>query len=209
MPEQITPEIKKVDPAAPPVEPKANDDPNAPPAPSTETPPEPPKVEKKEEPKKFTKRERLMHAQSKIEKQLEELELEEDKDRPLTVADYEKLQKDKTKETAIELANDIEDEDERDEVIEMLENRIAPSGNPEQDLALARGAVNSLKNEQIAKELARKDQPPAHSSAPSAPGKVEDVFTPTAEEAVFMRHPYNLSKEEIIAARQKAQAKNA
>ena len=210
MPDPITPENPPVVPATPtPEVPAANDDPNAPPAtPEADTPPAPaaetpPAPEPK---KKFTKRERLEHAQGKIERQLEELNAEEDDDRPVTVGDLKKMKRDETLATSIELANDIEDEDERAQVIELLEDRITPSGDPEQDLALARGAVNSVKNAQVARELARKDTPPAHSSAPGGPGKPTDEFTPTAQEAVFMKAPYNLSKEDVVAARQKTQA---
>lgn len=198
------PEEIKVDPATPEGEPEGNEEPKEPQAPSQETPPE---AKPKEEKKSFTKRERLEHAREKIEQQLEELDGEEDDDKPLTHGDLKRMKAEEAKETAIELAGNIEDEDERDQVIELLETRITPSGDAQKDLSLARGAVNAIKNQQILEEQQRKANPGSHASVPGAPGKPDDAFTPTAEETVFMRPPYNLSKEDVIKARQQEQAK--
>ncbi len=170
-----------------------------------------PKEESKKSPapsqKKFTKRERLEHAKEKIEKQLGELENEEDENRPLTVGEFKRMQKEESRDNAIALAEDsIEDEEERQQVIDILENRITPSGNAEQDLALAVGAVNSIRTQRVAEESQRGQKPNNHASTPGAPGKPEgEEFVPTDEESRFMRAPYNLTKEDIIKARQDAQ----
>jgi hypothetical protein len=142
----------------------------------------------------------------KIEKQLEELEKDEDKDRPLTVREFENLQKDAAKRTALELADSIEDDAERAEVVNLLESRIVPSGKAEDDLVLARQMVNAQKNALITEELVRKNAPASHAATPGAPGKVQDAFTPTAEEAIFMER-YGLTKEDVLKARQAEMAK--
>lgn len=155
--------------------------------------------------KKFTKRERLEFTKAKIEQQLEELENEEDDTRPLTLGDFKKMQQEKVKETALELATAIEDQAERDEVTSILESRIVPSGDANADLKLARDMVNARKNAQLAEDMARGQRPNAHVSRPGAPGYTPDAFVPTAEEVTFMNAPYNLTKEQIIEARRKAQ----
>lgn len=165
-----------------------------------------PEPTKKEEPeKKFTKRERLEFTKAKIEKQLEELDGEEDDTRPLTVGEFKKMQREEVRKSAVELAGSIEDQDEREEVISILETRIVPSGKAEDDLKLARDMVNARKNAQIAEDMARKTQPNTHSSRPANPGHTPQAFTPTAEELTFMQPPYNLTKEQIIEARKKNQ----
>lgn len=167
-----------------------------------------PKEDPKDQPKqKYSKRERLLYAKGKIENELDELENEEDDDRPLTVGELKRIRKEEARDLALEMAEDIDDEDERQQVIDVLRNRITPSGNPDQDLALARGAVNSLKNQQILEENARRGTPRRYATTPGAPGQPADRFEPTAEESVFMRPPYNLSKDQILKAREAAEAR--
>ena len=160
---------------------------------------------------KFTRHERLIFEKKKIDEQLSEINKEEgitslDDDPPVTVGMLDKLNKEKSKKTALDLAESIEDETERELAKHYLQNRIVPSGNPEEDLKLARAAINSLKNAQIAEELARK-QNPKKGNAPGNPAKHEAEFTPTPEETIFMSAPYNLTKEKILEARQKSQQK--
>lgn len=157
---------------------------------------------------KFSKRERLEFEKKKIDEQLAKVNEEEgytppvDDDTPVTVGMLDKLKREQGKKTALELAESVEDETERELAKHYIQNRIVPSGNAEEDLKLARAAINSIKNAQIAEELARKGQP-AKGDGSSQPAKHEGVFTPTPEEAVFMQSPYNLSKEDIIEARKK------
>lgn len=179
-------------------------DPAASPETATETTQPPSQApSQQEKPKIFTKRERLAHAKEKIERQLDELDHEEDDNRPVTVGDLKKMKREEVKATAIELAASIEDEDERNAVVDILENRIAPSNKPEEDLALARGAVNSVRNQRLLEEQARKATPATVSSAPGNPGRPpEGQFVPTPEEAYFMQH-FGLSKEQVLVARRK------
>lgn len=163
--------------------------------PSAPSQPETPKEDKQE--KKFTKRERLEFTLEKIQSQLAELDDEQDDTRPVTVGDLKRMKQEEGKNTAIELANQIEDEVERLAVVDMLEERLVPSGDPKADLELARSAVNAKKNQMLTEEMARRGTPSSHGSAPGAPGRPQDVFTPTATEEIFMQPPYNLSVEDI------------
>ena len=160
--------------------------------------------------KKLTKVERLRFAKKKIEEQLSELDedngvkaiIGEDDDEPLTVGKYKQMQKDQGKKNALELADEIKDEDERELTKHYLEHRIVPSGDAEADVKLARAAVNSLKNAQIAEEMSRGGGAKKKPSSPGNPAKHESAFEPTDEELVFMAPPYNLSKEAILKARE-------
>ncbi|MCK5605584.1 hypothetical protein KAR91_27065 [Candidatus Pacearchaeota archaeon] len=184
-------------------------------APATEAPRDPVKEELEKidnGKKKYTKRERLNHAKSKIDEQIGELDEEEGiapevtNDTPVTVGMLDKREREQAKNTAIDIAEGIEDEDERKLTIHYLENRIKPSGDPQADVTLARSAVNSIRNGEIAQEMSRQNKPAQHSSSQGNPKPHEQVFQPTEEERVFMQEPYNLKKEDIIEAREKAQA---
>lgn len=122
---------------------------------------------------------------------------------PMTVGTFREIQKQDAKKTALDLAEQIEDEGERTRVKEIL-TRLAPSGDAHADLKLARGTVNADKNTQIIEEITRKTDTTKHVTSPGAGGKPPEAhFEPSAEEAVMMRPPYNLTKEEIIKARPK------
>ena len=161
----------------------------------------------------YTKRERLNFEKKKIDEQLGVIDKEEGvttdieitDTTPVTVGMLDKREREQSKKTALNMAEAIEDEDERKLVIHYLKNRIVPSGNSEADLRFARAAVNSLRNSQIAQEMNRKKDPNEQPSSPGAPGSHEKEFTPTNEELVFMKPPYNLKKEDIIKAREEAQ----
>lgn len=127
-------------------------------------------------------------------------------DRPLTVKDFRELQKNDAHKTAIQLASELP-ENERDEVKHLLENNIRPSGNAEADLRLARAAVNATHNAQIAEHISQRFSPKQTAAGGSSNAPSEAEFAPTPEEEVFMRPPYNMSKEKVIVARQKAKEK--
>ena len=160
----------------------------------------------------YTKRERLNFEKKKIDEQLGVIDKEEGitpdteitDTTPVTVGMLDKREREQSKKTALNMAEAIEDEDERKLVIHYLKNRIVPSGNSESDLRLARSVVNSLRNSQIAQEMDRKRDPNEHQSSSGAPATHEKEFTPTIEELVFMKPPYNLKKEDIIKAREEA-----
>lgn len=125
---------------------------------------------------------------------------------PLTVGALRTIQKQDAKKTALQMASEIEDDDERTGV-EAILNRLEPSGDPSKDLALARGAVTSERTKQIAEDVARKSNPNRTAAGGSVPANREEVFEPTPQEQVFMGRPYNMSKEKIVAARKEAEAK--
>lgn len=125
-----------------------------------------------------------------------------DDDKPVTLGMFKKMQQENATKTALQLADDIPNETERELTRYYLENRIVPSGDPAQDLADARGMVNSKKNAQILEEANRKTAAKTHSSASSAPANHEQPIELTEEEVRIMRFG-GLTKEEVIKARKK------
>lgn len=169
------------------------------------------KVKSKTEGK--TELEKLLFTEKKIQERKAELLKEqgteipttsEDDDKPLTISEYRKLEQEKAQKTALSLADEIQNEVERELTKYHINNSIKPTGNPAEDLRLARAIVNSVKNAQIATEVARKTTASPNGTGSGNPGKHEDVFEPTPEEASMMRPPFNLTKDDIIKARQKA-----
>ena len=131
---------------------------------------------------------------------------EPDDSQPLTVGQYREIQKQEAQRTALQMADEIEDESERELVKIKLQTRVVPSGNPAQDLRDARLMVNSIKNAQIAEELGRKSGAKNYPSGSGSPARVGDKFEPTAEEENFMR-TFKLTEEQIKQAREKEAAK--
>lgn len=145
---------------------------------------------------KPTQREKILHRKSILDAELAKLDEEDggdesagdeseedDDDKPLTVGQFKKMQKDEAKKSALVLADEIEDEDDRELVKHYLKTRVVPSGNPAEDLKFARGAVSSLKNTQIAEELVRKGKGNSGGRGSGAPRKGDDErFEPTAAE---------------------------
>lgn len=123
-------------------------------------------------------------------------------DKPLTVRDLREMQKKDAHKTALQLADELP-ENERDEVKTLLESRIIPSGNADEDLRLARAAVNANHNAQIVKHISQRVTAKVTAAGGSSDAVREEDFVPTPDEAVMMRPPFNLSKEKIIAARNK------
>lgn len=170
------------------------------------------KIEEKKEGR--TKREKLNFTLKRVQDQLKELDEieginppvpEEDEDKPVTVGMLKQLKAVEAQQTAVELAEtEITDEKEKILTKHYLQNSIKPTGNPKEDLKLARAIVNSLKNSMIAEEASRKGtgQPPRNSGMPP---KHEDVFEPTPAEASLMRPPFNLSKDDILKSRKASQ----
>ena len=124
-------------------------------------------------------------------------------DTPLTYGKLREIQKIDSQKTALQLAEEITDDFEREQIKILLQTRIVPSGNPLADLELARSAVNAKRTAKIAEEMKRKTEPNKNAPGGSSPPKKEDEFVPTPQEAVFMRHPYNVTKEKILAARER------
>lgn len=154
----------------------------------------------------FTKKKLLERETELLKEQGVEPTIPDNKDVPLTVGMYEQLQKQNAQRTALQLAEDIADDHERELAKHYLKTRVVPTGNPQEDLRFALAAVNSVRNGMIAEEVARRGTP-SHGTGGGAPArKPEGVFTPTADEAAMMKPPFNLSQEQIIAARKAAEA---
>lgn len=125
-----------------------------------------------------------------------------DDDSPVTVGMLKKMQQDAAAKTALQLADDISDESERELTKHHLSNSIRPTGNPSEDLRRARAIVNEVKNRQIVEEITRKTPAKAYSSASSAPLR-QTIIEPelSAEELAFTRPPFNMTKEQILKTR--------
>lgn len=123
-------------------------------------------------------------------------------DTPVTMGMLQKMQQDQATKTAIQMAEEITDEAERELVKHHIAHTIRASGNPAEDLRNARAIVNSVKNGQIAQEAARKTTARSFSSAPGAGARVDaDSVELTPDEMAFTRPPYNLTPAQIVEAR--------
>lgn len=162
-----------------------------------------------------TELEKALFTKSQIDKRISELQkesgeeapIDEDDSAPVTVGMLKKMEKEKAAKNSLQLAEDIEDENERELVKHHLSNTLKPSGNPQEDLKTARLIVNGVKNARIIEEGGRKVTPRTYSSGTGAPAKKEDgEFIPTAEEQMFMKS-MKLTKEDILKARKATEAK--
>ncbi len=130
----------------------------------------------------------------------------EEDDKPVTRKELEELlsaQRTSTStKTAQELAQTITNEAERELTLYHIENSIKSTGNPDEDLKLARALTNSVRNSQILEEASRKPEAKTHSSASSGGTTVsEPQVTLTAEEKAYLATGL-VTKEEILLARQ-------
>ncbi len=130
-----------------------------------------------------------------------ETNVEDEDNKPVTVGMLRTIQRQDAQKTSLQLANDIPDAETRNAVIDALTTRLAPSGDAEDDFRFALAAVSAPKNAQILQEINRYSPPKRTAAGGSMPAHVEEEFTPTSQEAVFMAAPYNLTKEQVIAAR--------
>lgn len=174
-------------------------------------PQDPLKVELEKVRTKRTPKEKLIFKKNEIDKQLRQLEQEEgvepslednvDDDTPVTRGELKKLQAQAAIKTALDLANDIDSETERELVKYHINNTIKSTGNPKEDLRLAQAIVNSSKNAKIA-ELAQQ-RPGVKQSSSNGGGSPYKELEPelTPQELRFMQAPWNLSKETILAKR--------
>lgn len=161
-----------------------------------------------------TKKEKLIYTKKRIEEQLSELDGDapaddvddDDDDKPLTKGEFKKMQQQNATKTALQLADDIENETERELAKWHLQNTIRSTGNPKEDLRLAMNQVNAVKNSKILEELNRKGKPKQNSSGSSAPGKFNDDQEEelTADEMAFMKPPFNMTKDQILKTRTKS-----
>lgn len=126
---------------------------------------------------------------------------ENDEDAPVTVGMLKKMQQKDAEKSALQMADEISNETERELVKYHLTNSIRSTGNPAEDMKLASAIVNSVKNTQIAEEIARKNPPKTHSSSSSAPARNEVEQELSSEEMLFTKAPFNMTKEAILKAR--------
>jgi hypothetical protein len=138
-------------------------------------------------------------------KQKEE-EIIDEGEKPLTRKDLlEALSAIKTStvvKSAEELASEIADETERELTLFHINNTLKSTGDPKEDLRLARALTNSVRNSQILEEVNRKPQAKTHSSASGAStGTVEPNIVLTAEEQTYLATGL-VTKDEILLARQ-------
>lgn len=128
----------------------------------------------------------------------------DDDDAPVTVGMLKKLEHDRAAQSALQLAEAIPNETERELTKFHLENTIRSSGNPSEDLKIARSIVNAAKNQQITEELIRKPQAKTYSSSSGAPARAPEPESDlTKEELSYMKAPFNLSREQVLASRKK------
>ncbi len=130
-----------------------------------------------------------------------------DDDKPMTVGMYRDVQKKDATKTALQLADDIQDADRKQAVKDYLTHNIVPSGNAQKDFSIALGAASALKNKEVVEEITRYQSARKTASGGTTPAPHSEEFKPTADEARMMAKPYNLSKEKIIEARKRAEAK--
>lgn len=130
-----------------------------------------------------------------------ETNADDEDSKPVTVGMLRDIQKADAHKSAIQMADDITDEETKATVKQYLSDNIKPSGNAESDFKLALAAASAPKNAQVLAEINRYGTPKRTASGGSVAAKVEEEFTPTAEEQRFMQPPYNISKEKVLAAR--------
>lgn len=132
-----------------------------------------------------------------------DVDLDED-DKPVTVGMLRKIQQDNASKNALQMADDISNESERELTKYHLQNSIRPTGNPAEDLRLARALTNSAKNTQILEEAGRKAEPKTHSTASSGNAKNTEVQSElTPAEKQFLGKPFNMTVQDILKARKK------
>ena len=128
---------------------------------------------------------------------------DEDDDKPLTIGMYKKIQQEGATKTAFQLADEIQNETEKELVKYHLENSIKSTGNPDEDLKLARALTNAVKNSQIIEESARKTPPKTFSNSSGVEAKkIENTGELEPHELPFLGKPFNMTKEAIIKDRQ-------
>lgn len=130
-------------------------------------------------------------------------EEENEDDKPVTMGMLKKMNQESTSKSALELANEIQHESERELVKYHLQNTIRSTGNPQKDLELARSIVNAVKNGKVVEEIIRKPAPKTYSSNGGASQRSEPEIELSNEEQLYMKAPFFLTKEQIIASRQK------
>lgn len=162
---------------------------------------------------KKTQKEKLIFKQKEISRQLQELDGDgedlqpsiEDDEKPLTIGEFKKIQAKNVTKTALQLADEIQNESERELVKHYLQNKIVSSGNPQEDLSDARTLANKIKNAKIAEMATQK--PGVIRTASNGGGLpfVDPEADLTPQEISFMTSSLGKSftKKEILELRKK------
>lgn len=132
-------------------------------------------------------------------------EIVEEDDKPVTRKELEELllksRQDTVAKTSVDLASEIPDEAERELTLFHIQNTIKSTGDPTEDLKLARALTNSVRNSQIIEEANRKPIAKTHSSATSGNiNQGEPTVVLTAEEQTYLNTGL-VTKDEILLAR--------
>ncbi len=162
---------------------------------------------------KYTEKEKAEHSLKKNFERVKELggdpnsilgiekdETTSDDDKPLTVGMLKKLQQESASKTALQQADEIGNEVERELVKFHLQNTIKSTGIPNEDLKLARALVNAVKNSQIIEETSRRIPAKQHSNSSGVDAKQEKEVVLTIEEQQLMKAG-GLTLKEVLAAR--------
>jgi hypothetical protein len=159
-----------------------------------------------------TKLEKLEFTKKRVDEQLREERKAQgfepepevgDDDEPLTKGEFKRIQQETTIKTALQLADEIDNETEKELVKYHINNTIRSTGNPKEDLRLARALANDVKNKQILEQVIQKPKAKSGSSnGGEAPFKEEEEDL-TPEQLIFTKPPFNLTKEQIKAQKPK------
>ncbi len=176
------------------------------PAPSQEKDPLEVELERAES-KKRTRLEKLEYTRQRVEEQIaaerkKEGIPESDLDKPLTLREFQALREQEAKDTALALADAIENEAERKLVKHNLENVIRLSGDPQEDLRNARLLANAARNGMQIEEQLRGIKAKSAGTPASAPPKEVSHSELTKEEREYAA-AFKLTEAEVIAARPK------
>ncbi len=126
---------------------------------------------------------------------------DDDDDKPLTRGDLKRMQVSDASHTALEMAGAITDQEAKAAITAALAD-IKPSGDADADFKKAVAIASIDKNNKILEELRRKPMTTNHRSGSGAPPRPAGAaFEPTALEISYMKPPFNLTKEQIIASR--------
>lgn len=125
----------------------------------------------------------------------------EDDDAPVTRRELREIEAQRASKTALQLADSIENETERELTKYHLQNSIKSTGNPQEDMTLALALVNAAKNKQILEEANRKGASkvlPSGSGQPKKEAPEEIEFT---HHEIAIMTQFKLTKEQVLEAR--------
>lgn len=137
-----------------------------------------------------------------------EEEIEDEEDKPLTKKDLEVILKQVNKapqKTALELAQEIQNESERELTVYYLENVIKSTGNHQEDLSNAKTMVEAIKLKKQIELQKLRPEVKTHSSASSVTPNTspnQNVELTKEEDYLIRASGGLLTKEDILKSRQ-------